>query len=147
MAIKFVYGAQSQYDKLVEQSQIVEDALYFVNDSQSVYRGSELIVRTPIKFVSEMPEEGQLEKDTLYVVTTVDPETQQAKVEIFTFDGETAEKVTDSEGNIDAEKIFDALAKFTSEDVKANSWDQADDTKVATAGAVKEALTWILLQD
>lgn len=147
MAIKFVYGAQSQYDKLVEQSQIVEDALYFVNDSQSVYRGSELIVRTPIKFVSAMPEEGQLEEDTLYVVTTVDPETQQAKVEIFTSDGETAEKVTDSEGNIDAEKIFDALAKFTSEDVKANSWDQADDTKVVTAGAVKEALTWILLQD
>lgn len=144
MAVSFVYGAQSQFDALVEQSQIQDDALYFVNDTNRIYRGEELIVKTPIRFVTEVPSEN-LEPDMVYVVTTVDPETQEKSVHIYTSDGESVTEATDSEGSIDADAIFQKLAKFTSADVKSGLLNSADDTKLATAGAVKEALTWTVL--
>lgn len=146
MAVSFVYGAQSQYDSLKEQSQILEEALYFVNDTNRIYRGEELIVKTPIKFVTEVPSEN-LEPDMVYVVTSTDPETQNKTVHIYTSDGESVTEATDSEGNVDVADIFNKLSKFTSADVKANLLDTADDTKLATAGAVKEALTWTILSD
>ena len=145
MAVSFVYGAQSQFDTLVEQSQIQSDALYFVNDTNRIYRGEELIVKTPIKFVTEVPSDN-LEPDMVYVVTTVDPETQAKSVHIYTSDGESVTEATDSEGSIDADAIFKKLAKFTSADVKSGLLNSADDTKLATAGAVKEALTWTILE-
>lgn len=144
MAVSFVYGAQSQFDTLVEQSQIKSDALYFVNDTNRIYRGKELIVKTPIKFVSTLPE-GNLEPDTVYVVTTVDPETQEKRVQIYTYDGQSVVKVTDSKGEIDISHIFNELAKFTSIDVKSGFLDTADDSKLTTAGALKEALTWTIM--
>ena len=144
MAVSFVYGAQSQFDALVDQSQIQGDALYFVNDTNRIYRGEELIVKTPIRFVTEVPSEN-LEPDMVYVVTTVDPETQEKSVHIYTSDGESVTEATDSEGSIDADAIFQKLAKFTSADVKSGLLNSADDTKLATAGAVKEALTWTVL--
>lgn len=144
MAVSFVYGAQSQFDTLVEQSQIQSDALYFVNDTNRIYRGEELIVKTPIRFVTEVPSDN-LEPDMVYVVTTVDPETQAKSVHIYTSDGESVTEATDSEGSIDADAIFQKLAKFTSADVKSGLLNSADDTKLATAGAVKEALTWTVL--
>lgn len=146
MAVSFVYGAQSQYDNLKEQSQILEEALYFVNDTNRIYRGEELIVKTPIKFVTEVPSEN-LEQDMVYVVTSTDPETQNKTVHIYTSDGESVTEATDSEGNVDVADIFNKLSKFTSADVKANLLDTADDTKLATAGAVKEALTWTILSN
>ena len=145
MAVSFVYGAQSQFDTLVDQSQIQSDALYFVNDTNRIYRGEELIVKTPIKFVAEVPSDN-LEPDMVYVVTTVDPETQAKSVHIYTSDGESVTEATDSEGSIDADAIFQKLAKFTSADVKSGLLNSADDTKLATAGAVKEALTWTILE-
>ena len=145
MAVSFVYGAQSQFDSLVEQSQIQDDALYFVNDTNRIYRGEELIVKTPIKFVAEVPSDN-LEPDMVYVVTTVNPETQAKSVHIYTSDGKSVTEATDSEGSIDADAIFKKLAKFTSADVKSGLLGTADDTKLATAGAVKEALTWTILE-
>ena len=144
MAVSFVYGAQSQYDALVEQSQIQSDALYFVNDTNRIYRGDELIVKTPIKFVTEVPSEN-LEPDMVYVVTSTDLETQTKSVHIYTSDGESVTEATDSEGHVDVNEIFQQLAKFTSADVKSGLLNSADDTKLATAGAVKEALTWTVL--
>lgn len=144
MAVSFVYGAQSQFDTLVEQSQIQSDALYFVNDTNRIYRGEELIVKTPIKFVTEVPSDN-LEPDMVYVVTTVAPETQTKSVHIYTSDGESVTEATDSEGHVDVDYIFQQLAKFTSADVKSGLLNSADDTKLATAGAVKEALTWTVL--
>lgn len=146
MAVSFVYGAQSQYDSLKQQSQILEEALYFVNDTNRIYRGEELIVKTPIKFVTEVPSEN-LEPDMVYVVTSTDPETEKKTVHIYTSDGESVTEATDSEGNVNVTDIFNKLSKFTSADVKANLLDTADDTKLATAGAVKEALTWTIMSD
>lgn len=145
MAISFVYGAQSQFDTLVEQSQIQSDALYFVNDTNRIYRGEELIVKTPIKFVTQVPSEN-LEPDMVYVVTFTDPETQKKTVHIYTSDGESVTEATDSTGNVNVDDIFQKLAKFTSADVKSGLLGQADDTKLATAGAVKEALTWVIME-
>lgn len=145
MAVSFVYGAQSQFDALADQSKIQSDALYFVNDTNRIYRGEELIVKTPIKFVTEVPSDN-LEPDMVYVVTSTDPETQTKSVHIYTSDGESATEATDSEGSINADAIFQKLAKFTSADVKSGLLNSADDTKLATAGAVKEALTWTVLQ-
>ena len=145
MAVSFVYGAQSQFDALADQSKIQSDALYFVNDTNRIYRGEELIVKTPIKFVTEVPSDN-LEPDMVYVVTSTEPETQTKSVHIYTSDGESVTEATDSEGSINADAIFQKLAKFTSADVKSGLLNSADDTKLATAGAVKEALTWTVLQ-
>lgn len=144
MAVSHVYGSQSQYDKLVEQSQISDDALYFINDTQRIYRGAELIVHTPIKFVNAVPS-APLQKDTLYVVTVQDQGT--TKTDIYFSDGNTASNLTDPLGELDPQDLFDKLSKFTSVDVRTFGLDSADDTKLATAGAVKEALEWVVLND
>lgn len=143
MAVTHVYGSQSQYDKLVSDSEVQEDALYFINDTQKIYRGTELIVRTALKFVKSVPE--TLEADTLYVVTTNDSGVN--KTDVYFSDGSTAENITDPAGEITPEVLFDKLSKFTSVDVKTFGLDSADDTKLATAGAVREALEWIVLSD
>ena len=144
MAVTHVYGSQSQYDELVEQSKISSEALYFINDTQRIYRGAELIVRTPIKFVNAVPS-APLQKDTLYVVTTQDQGV--TKTDIYFSDGNTASNLTDPLGEMDPQDLFDKLSKFTSVDVRTFGLDSADDTKLATAGAVREALEWIVLED
>ena len=143
MAIKFVYGAQSQYDELLSQDYVLDDALYFVNDTQRIYRGKEVIARIPLRFVSAVPETP--ESDVLYIVTTPAEPGKDAVVDVYSSDGSSVVKVTSSDGNIDVKDVFDQLAKFTSEDVKVYGIDVADDTKLATAGAVREALTWTIM--
>lgn len=133
MAVSFIYGSQSQYDKLRDEENIVSDALYFINDSQSIYRGTECIVHTPIKFVEQLPE--ALEEETLYVVNTSDA------VDIYLLKDDEPYNIIES--NI--QDIFNRIAKFTSSDVKKKGLDIADDSTLATAGAVREALEWTTL--
>lgn len=140
MAIKFAYGSKSQYDKVVNSGNVIQDALYFINDSNSIYRGKELIVRTPVRFVTELPE--VLEKDTVYAVTTSKSD-GTSSCDIYVSDGKTAINATDATGEIDVNVLFSKLPLITSKD----NLDDADDTKLITAGAVRKALDWTMLSD
>ena len=140
MTVKFAYGSKSQYDKAVNSGNVIADALYFINDSNSIYRGEELIVRTPVKFVTQLPK--VLEKDTVYAVTTVKDD-GTSSCDIYVSDGETALNTTDAMGEIDVNALFSKLPMITSKD----NLDDADDSKLITAGAVRKALDWTLLPD
>lgn len=145
MAVQFAYGSQSQYDKVVQSGSVISEAVYFVNDSQSIYRGTELIARTAIRFVSELPE--QLEADTIYAVRTVDSETGKTSVDIWVSDGKTAENATDATDDLDISKLVGLLPKLTSLDVQAGKLEEATDEQLVTAGALKAALDWTILSD
>lgn len=145
MAVQFAYGSQSQYDKVVQSGSVIDEAVYFINDSQSVYRGTELIARTAIRFVNELPE--QLEADTIYAVRTVDSETGKTSVDIWVSDGKQATNATDATDDLDISKLVGLLPKLTSEDVKAGKLESADDSTLLTAGALRQALDWTILQD
>lgn len=144
MAIVFAYGSQSQYDKLKEAGSINASAVYFINDSQRIYRGEEVIAQCAINFVTELP--TTLASDTLYVQTTVDESTGEKKLQILSSDGETTTVVADSE-TADTEKILKGLPKLTSEDVADGKLDEGTDEQLATAGALKESLSWVILTD
>lgn len=145
MAVQFAYGSQSQYDKVVQSGSVIDEAVYFINDSQSVYRGTELIARTAIRFVNELPE--QLEADTIYAVRTVDSETSKTSVDIWVSDGKTAQNATDATDDLDISKLVGLLPKLTSLDVQAGKLDEATDSELVTAGALKAALNWTILSD
>lgn len=138
MAITFAYGAQSQYDKLIEDSDIIPDALYFVNDTQTIYRGLEVISRTALRFVSELPE--TLMKNVIYVVSTVD-DTGKDVVELYMSNGISAVRINTSNTEVDINTIFEKLPKFTSSDA-VEGMDSADDKKLITAGGVKQVVSW-----
>lgn len=144
MAIVFAYGSQSQYDKLKAAGNVDESAVYFINDSQRIYRGEEVIAQCAINFVTEVPE--TLASDTLYVKTTVDETTGAKTLEILSSDGETVTTVASSE-TADPEKLVEVLPKLTSEDVEAGKLSEATDEQLATAGALKTALEWVKLED
>lgn len=147
MAVQFAYGSQSQYDKQVQNGSVISDAVYFINDSQSVYRGSELIARTGIRFVSKLPE--TLEPDTIYAVSSTDEGTGRKTVDIYVSnsEGSAAQNATDATDDLDIFKLVGLLPKLTSEDVKAGKLDEADDSTLLTAGALKQALDWTILSD
>ena len=145
MAVQFAYGSQSQYDKVVQNGSVINEAVYFINDSQRVYRGTELIARTAIRFVNEIPE--QLEADTIYAVRTVDSETGKTSVDIWVSDGETAQNATDATDDLDISKLVGLLPKLTSLDSKAGKLEEATDRELVTAGALKAALDWTILSD
>lgn len=142
MAVSFLYGSQSLYDAQVTAGTVNSEGIYFVNDTQRIYRGSELIAQSAIRFVTDVPTEN-LVPDTIYCVNKTNDDGSKT-VAIYVSDGTTASPLSSAKGEVDPKAIFDALAKFTSEDAK-KGWDNADDTKLVTAGAVKQALDWVLL--
>ena len=143
MAVKFVYGSQTQYDHQVLHNRIIKDALYFIYDTQRIYRGKELITRTPIKvYKDSLPE--KLEPNTVYVVSEKDIDSGETLHTVYISDesGSAAAKITDNSGDIDPDKAFSKLAKLTSEDVKNGVLASAGDDKFVTGGALREAVSW-----
>lgn len=58
--------------KLDEGSSLDENALYFIEDAQSLYMGSKLIAQNNVRIVSELPEVGVAVPRTIYVVESED---------------------------------------------------------------------------
>lgn len=141
MSFNFVYGSQSQYDHQLIHDRILKEALYFIPDTQRIYRGKELIARTSVKVCKDsLP--PKLEADTVYIVSKNDGEKLVQTVYVSDSNGTGAVKITDNSGNIDPDKAFSMLAKLTSEDVKAGKLSAAADDAFVTGGAMREALTW-----
>lgn len=141
MAVKFVYGSQSQYDHQVLHNKIIDGALYFINDTQRIYRGGELITRTPLKMVSDtLPD--MLEPGTVYIVSAVDGKRTIKTIYVTDDKAKEAVKITDNSGDIDPDRAFEQLSKLTSEDVKSGVIENAKDDTFVTGGALREAISW-----
>lgn len=67
--IKFVYGTHDAYKELIDNQSINPNAVYFVTDSQKIYRGSELIAESNIVRVNELPEIDKADKDIIYLLS------------------------------------------------------------------------------
>ena len=145
--IAFAYGSQSYFDQLLKDGEIEAGSLYFINDTQSIYRGHELIARTSVKFVNEIPEPYQVIPDTIYVVKN-HLDDDSISVTLMVSEGHTLIPISSpGEGgmSIDSNTLFMMLQKLTSKDVldgKLNNETIANDKKLITAGAVRQALEW-----
>lgn len=130
--ILFSYGTQEQYNNVQ-----VKDAnqLYFITDTKRIYKGVELIAdsrENQIEFTTSIPNAETASADKLYVVNT---------------DGEVGIYVKDSTGTIvqvgggtvkeGAIITLDAFAN----DLLLKSTDGTDNDKLATVGAINEAVT------
>ena len=62
-------------------------------------------------------------------------------------DGKTAQNATDATDDLDISKLVGLLPKLTSVDVQAGKLDEATDSELVTAGALKAALNWTILSD
>ena len=145
MAIKFVYGSQSQYDNLAQAGALLEDGVYFINDTQRIYRGSKLVASTDIQFVSQLPETPQ--KNQVYVVSQRNEDTGEYTNDVFVSNENGTVKIPTSLDDFDASSMFNMLAKFTSVDLENDNWGEDPDSKFVTAGALKKALDWVYMRD
>ena len=66
--VKFKYGSQSSYNKLVSRMLIDNDAIYCLSDSHRLYHGYQLIGNDAIKVVKEVPDFLKAFHDKLYIV-------------------------------------------------------------------------------
>lgn len=125
--IKFKYGTQAEYDAISAED-IVAEALYFIEDTQRIYRGTSIIASNNVITTSEVPAFEDAVDGVIYVVTS---ESGVTETYVKGSDKmESASGVSDGSLTIDA---FDDASITTSTDDMSN----VDDTSLITAGAAK----------
>lgn len=131
--VQFFYGQQSGYNSAVK----VEDALYFITDTQRIYKGSTLIVQTNVVFTTTEPQFDTSETGYLYVYTDTSGSTT-----ILTKGENSMETVgggTVQPGAISDLNAFDSSLLVTSSELTSGELPD-NDTSIPTSGAVKDAI-------
>ena len=126
--VPFKYGTQEQYDAQVKNN----SALYFISDTKRIYRGEELIAGVTAEVVDALPSFTSAVSGILYVLVQGD----FAKLYVK---GDTSlvpliSEVEDQ--GIKGIEAFDPAMILTSE----GSLEDADDSMLMTAGAIKAAI-------
>lgn len=130
--VLFKYGNYAAYSASTKD----ENVIYFISDTQQIYKGSTLyadVTSNTVKFATEVPTVETAKDGVLYVVTTADG------VSIYTKSGSTIEQIgggTVKDGAITNIGAFDDSVLVKS----GQSLVDSDDTKIPTAGAVKNAI-------
>ena len=130
--VLFKYGNYAAYSASTKD----ENVIYFISDKQQIYKGSTLyadVTSNTVKFATEVPTVETASDGVLYVVTTAEG------VGIYTKSGSTIEQIgggTVKEGAIADIGAFDDAVLVKTGTVLT----EGDDTKIPTAGAVKDAI-------
>ncbi len=130
--VLFKYGNYAAYSASTKD----ENVIYFISDKQQIYKGSTLyadVTSNTVKFTTEVPTVETASDGVLYVVTTAEG------VGIYTKSGSTIEQIgggTVKEGAIADIGAFDDAVLVKTGTVLI----EGDDTKIPTAGAVKDAI-------
>lgn len=64
----FNYGSQAEYDAAAKKLMILPDSLYFIMDTNRIYRGTELVTMTNVMYPASVPEADKAESGIMYVV-------------------------------------------------------------------------------
>ena len=75
--IQYFYGTQAAYDTLQSK---VEDALYFITDTERIYKGSNIVAANNIKVVTEMPDTSDAIENMLYIHAEDEPAKTSIKI-------------------------------------------------------------------
>ena len=126
--VQFFYGQQSGYNSAVK----VEDALYFITDTQRIYKGSTLIVQTNVVFTTTEPQFDTSETGYLYVYTDTSGSTT-----ILTKGENSMETVGGGEATSVADGVL-TVSNFEPGVVVSELGDSPTDNQIPTAQAVKE---------
>ena len=130
--VLFKFGTQSKYDALETKD---EKALYFIEDTKRIYKGSELYSSQEAQFVTEVPAFETAVEKVMYVVTN-----EAGTVSLY-IKGDSAmvplsSVATVEAGGIQSTSAFADGVLITSD----TGLTGADDTAIPTAGAVNAAL-------
>lgn len=108
-SIQYFHGTQAAYDLASK----VEEALYFITDTEKIYRGENLIASNNVKVVSVMPSTGEAIENMLYI--HVDSDITSIKILNSEKTGFTT--LASSESLVTA----DSLTEFTNKTIDADS--------------------------
>ena len=127
--VLYRYGTQAQFDSIVSKE---SNALYFIEDTHRLYKGSTLIASDNVTFVTTAPEFASAEENRLYIVYNEDGYTMYVK-------GNSA--MDEVGGSIKAGDISDITAFADSILTKSSeTLTDNDDSTIPTSGAVKAAI-------
>jgi hypothetical protein len=127
--VLYRYGTQAQFDSIVSKE---SNALYFIEDTHRLYKGSTLIASDNVTFVTTAPEFASAEENRLYIVYNENGYTMYVK-------GDSA--MDEVGGSIKAGDISDITAFADSILTKSDGILSAnDDSTIPTSGAVKAAI-------
>lgn len=62
--VLFKYGTQSQYNSLLTKD---PNSLYFITDSNRIYKGEDLVASKDVKLITELPVGDSILEDTIYI--------------------------------------------------------------------------------
>lgn len=130
--VLFSYGLQTQYDLVSPKS---EDTIYFITDTQRIYKGGTLIANALVPnvvFADSVPEAGTAQDDVLYIVTEGGTTTMYVKngEQMEEAGGGTASDIAD--GIVSIDKLADGLV--------ATDLTSPSATTIPTTQAVADAI-------
>lgn len=146
MAVQFAYGTQKEFRELKLQNKIDSECIYFIPDTQRIYRGDELISKSDVMFPSALPVGEDVLDNMIYVVKETNSDEKEV-VNVYTTNGSDTALVASTGWNISVDDFYTKIHKFTSNSVKQNAWNYANDKQLVTAGALKESLSWKILSN
>lgn len=132
--VNFVYATQSAYTALTPKD---NDAIYFIHDTQKIYKGEALITSTNVKFGTTAPDTTVVPAGYLYVY-----QDDANKITLWANDGTAAVQVGGGEATEVADGVLD-IGNFKSDSIATAIGETATDTKLVTEKAVKDYVTTV----
>lgn len=128
--VLFKYGTQSMFDSIENKN---SNALYFIEDTHRLYKGSALIASSDVEFITELPDSAAAQSGKLYVLTSND------RAGIYVKDGSNMKQISGQipDGSINDINMFGDLL------VKSNQTLIADDAHIATTQTINNAIQTI----
>lgn len=128
--VLFKYGTQSMFDSIENKN---SNALYFIEDTHRLYRGSTLIASSDVELITALPDSAAAQSGKLYVLAS------NNYVSIYVKDGSSMKQISGQipDGSIDDINMFGDLL------VKSDQTLVADDAHIATTQTINNAIQTI----
>lgn len=134
-SVLFKFGTQTQYDALASGAGYDTNSLYFIEDTNRLYKGSILMSEQAI-FTTTVPEFDTAKAGRIYVVTSGDSVSMYVKgsTQMVQAGGGTVQP-----GAITNINVFNESVLTTTEELSGGVLPD-NDTTIPTSGAVKDAI-------
>lgn len=134
-SVLFKFGTQTQYDTLASGAGYDTNSLYFIEDTNRLYKGSVLMSEQAI-FTTTVPEFASAKAERIYVVTSGDSVSMYVKgsTQMVQAGGGTVQP-----GAITNIDVFNESVLTTTSEVSGGVLPD-NDTTIPTSGAVKDAI-------
>lgn len=133
--VLFKFGTQAQYDALATGAGYDTNSLYFIEDTNRLYKGSVLMSEQAI-FTTTVPEFATAKAERIYVVTSGDSVSMYVKgsTQMVQAGGGTVQPGAITDINVFNESVLTTTSEVSGGVLPDN------DTTIPTSGAVKDAI-------